>query len=84
MRQLKITKSKGTDIIEYLKDDKFNLGEFIKEIAETDKLNMHEERSLLNELQQGLRPRCRMPLSELENLQNVSYEDMHALNHRRG
>ena len=36
------------------------------------------------ELQQGTRLGRRMPLSELENLQNVSYEDMHALYHRRG
>ena len=79
MRQLKITKSKGvSNIIEYLKDDNFNLDEFIKEIAETDKFIRHEERSLLNELQQGPRPRCHVLLSELENLQDVSYEDMHA------
>lgn len=85
MRQLKITKSKGvSNIIEYLKDDNFNLDEFIKEIAETDKFIRHEERSLLNELQQGTRLGRRMPLSELENLQNVCYEDMHALYHRRG
>lgn len=79
MRQLKITKSRGvSDIIECLKDDNFNLDEFIKKIAEEEQLIRHEERLLLDELQQGRRPGCRMPLIELLNEHDIDYEEMHA------
>ena len=77
MRQLKITKTKGaSDIIECIKDENFNLYEFIKKIAEEESLIRHEERSLLDGIQQKPWPGGRMPLSELENQQDVSYEEM--------
>lgn len=77
MRQLKITKSKGaSDIIECLKDDNFNLDEFIKSIPEEESLIRCEEGSLLDDIQQGPRPGGRIPLSEPENQQDISYEEM--------
>lgn len=77
MRQLKITKSRGaSDIIECLKDDNFNLDEFIKRIPEEESLISCEEGSLLDDIQQGPRPGGRIPLSEPENQQDISYEEM--------
>ena len=73
MRQLKITKSRGaSDIIECLKDDNFNLDEFVRKIAEAEQLIEHKENCLLNDFQ-NLESICVLAFSHLHGR---SYADM--------